>query len=109
TASRAPSTAGTALIIKGAENALQVAETDRLPVHWYSWNNARDLLKSPAIGTDEDGTSNDSVWRVILDVDNALAGEREPEPSGWLTKIRRLRNRIAHQDTLTRRHPLGGG
>lgn len=100
--------AGTALVIKGSENALDVAEADRLPVHWYSWNNARDLLKTPAIGTDADGTSNDLVWRVILDVDNALAGEKDTEPSGWLAKIRRLRNRVAHQDTLARRHQLGG-
>jgi hypothetical protein len=100
--------AGTALIIKGAENALDVAETDRLPTHWYSWNSARDLLKTTAIGTDADGTSNDLVWRVILDVDNALAGEKDAEPFGWLAKIRRLRNRVAHQDTLARRHQLGG-
>lgn len=100
--------AGTALIIKGAENALDVAETDRLPVHWYSWSNARNLLKTPAIGTLEDGTSNDAVWRVILDVDSALAIDKDSQPSGWLSKIRRLRNRVARQDTLARRHQIDG-
>jgi len=54
-----------------------VAETDRFPVYWYYWNTARDLLKAPAIGTDAVGTSNESVWRVILDVDSALAGEHD--------------------------------
>lgn len=100
--------AGTALLIEGAEHALGVEDHHRLQAHMYSWKNARELLKNPAIGTDPDGTSNDSVWRVILDVDNALAGEQDSKPSGWLAKIRRLRNRVAHQDTLARRHQRGG-
>jgi hypothetical protein len=100
--------AATAVLIQGAENALDVGETDRLEMRWYSWSNARDLLKQPAIGTDADGTSNDHVWRVILDVDNALAGEKDPRPTGWLAHLRRLRNQIAHQDTLARHHAAGG-
>jgi hypothetical protein len=100
--------AGTALIIKGAENALELDEPDRLPMRWYSWKNARDLLSKPAIGTDPDGTSNDAVWRVILDVDNALAGERDAVPTGWLAQLRRFRNQVAHQDTLARHHNADG-
>jgi hypothetical protein len=100
--------AGTALIIKGAESALGLGESRRLPVRSYSWKNARILLSKPAIGTDPDGTSNDAVWRVILDVDNALAGERDPVPTGWLARLRRLRNQVAHQDTLARNHVVGG-
>ena len=100
--------AGTALLIKGAENALDMDETDRLPVHRYSWGNARNLLKTPAIGTNENGTSNDAVWRVILDVDNALAIDKDSQPIGWLAKVRRLRNRVAHPDTLARRHQIDG-
>jgi len=100
--------AGTAFLIQGAETALDLDESDRLPVHWYSWMNARDLLSMPAIGTDPDGTSNDDVWRVILDIDTALAGEGDPTPSGWLAQLRRLRNQVAHQDTLARHHVAGG-
>jgi hypothetical protein len=100
--------AGTALLIQGAENALDLKESDRLQVQWYSWKNARDLLKRPAIGTDPDGTTNDDVWRVIVDVDNALAGDRDPVPIGWLAQLRRLRNQVAHQDTLARQHDVGG-
>lgn len=100
--------AGTALLIQGAETALEFNESDRLQVRWYSWRNARDLLMNPAIGTDPDGTSNDGVWRVILDVDNALAGEKDPTPIGWLAQLRRFRNQIAHKDTLARRHNIAG-
>jgi hypothetical protein len=100
--------AGAALLIKGAENALEFDEPDRLPMRWYSWKNARDLLSKPAIGTDPDGTSNDALWRVILDVDNALAGERDAVPTGWLAQLRRFRNQVAHQDTLARHHNADG-
>ena len=48
------------------------------------------------------------VWRVILDIDNALEGERSERPQGWLAPIRRLRNRVAHQDGLSRAHNIGG-
>ena len=100
--------AGIALLIEGAEIALEVDEADKLPVHRYSWEQARERLKQPAIGTDADGTSNEEVWRLILDIDNALVGEREPRPGGWLAQLRRLRNRVAHQDTLARHHNTGG-
>lgn len=99
--------AGTALLIQGAEDALDTDEPNRLPMQRYSWTNARDLLKNPAIGTDaDDGTSNDLLWRV--DIDNALATDSNAEPFGWLAKVRRLRNRVAHQDTLGRDHQRGG-
>jgi len=100
--------AGTSLLIRGAENALELEESDRLHVHRYSWRNAWDLLKGPELGTDPDGTSNEEVWRVILDVDNALAGERDETPTGWLPQLRRLRNQVAHQDTLARHHTSDG-
>jgi hypothetical protein len=100
--------AGTSLLIRGAESVLKLEEADRLPDHRYSWKSARDLLKRPELGTDPDGTSNDEVWRVILDVDNALAGERDETPTGWLSQLRRLRNQVAHQDTLARHHTTDG-
>lgn len=100
--------AAVALLIQGAEIVLEVPEADRLPVRRYSWKNARDLLKTRAIGTDPDGTSNDVVWRLILDIDDALDGESDPSPSGWLAQLRRLRNQIAHQDTLARHHYTDG-
>lgn len=96
--------AGTALLIRAAETFLDVEEDDRLLVHRYSWANARRLLEKPEVGTNTDGPANDGVWRVIIDIDNALAGERDPDPSGWLAQLRRLRNRVAHQDTLARHH-----
>lgn len=100
--------AGTALLIKAAENALETEPEDRLPVYRYSWSAARDLLTSAALGTNPDLTPNDDVWRVVLDVDNALDGERNPRPGGWLAQLRRLRNQVAHQDTLARHHKPGG-
>lgn len=98
--------AGTAMLIQGAESALQIDKP--LPVFRYSWENARTLLTKKDIGTDPDGTPNDRVWRLIIDVDNALDGERNPVPTGWLAVLRRLRNRVAHQDTLARHHNIGG-
>lgn len=96
--------AAVGLLIRGAEEALHVPEPKQLQVHRYSWRAARDLLAKPAIGTTERGTSKDSVWRVILDVDNALAGESDTTPVGWLAQLRRWRNQVAHQDTLARIH-----
>ena len=68
----------------------------------YNWETCRDLLKESDVAYVE-------VWRVILDVDNALDGESRPDPLGWLARLRRLRNRVAHSDSLARRHPAGGG
>lgn len=100
--------AGIALLIEGTEVKLDVAEADKLQVHRYSWNEARDLLKKPTIGTNSNGTPNDNVWRLVLDIDNALDGERSPRPGGWLAQLRRLRNHVAHQDTLARHHNIAG-
>jgi hypothetical protein len=93
--------AGVALLIRGVEDARDVAVDDRLPVFRYRWEACRDLLKQADI-------SNDQVWRLILDVDNALDGETRPEPVGWLAQLRRLRNRVAHQDSLARHHDVDG-
>jgi hypothetical protein len=100
--------AGTALLIQGAEKTLELDESERLQAHMYSWRTARDLLTEPAIGTEADGTTNADVWRVILDIDNALAGETARTPSGRLAQLRRFRNQVAHQDTLARHHIAGG-
>lgn len=93
--------AGVALLIRAAESARDIDEDDRLPVYRYRWELCRDMLKQPGIATDE-------VRRLILDVDNAIAGETLPEPIGWLAQLRRLRTRIAHQDSLARHHEIGG-
>lgn len=99
--------AATGLLIRSAETSLDVDVDDRVPVYRYSWGRARSLLSLPAIGTDPDLTANDEVWRVIVDVDNALADEDKATPSGWLAQLRRLRNQLAHQDSLARVHTLG--
>lgn len=39
---------------------------------------------------------------------NALADESSPVPTGWLAQVRRLRNQVAHQDSLARVHSVGG-
>jgi hypothetical protein len=96
--------AATAVLIEGAENALHLADSDRLPVRDYSWSRLRKMLAGPKIGSNADGMTNDHVWRLVLDVDNALDGANDPVPTGWLASLRRLRNRVAHQDTLARHH-----
>jgi hypothetical protein len=93
--------AGVALLIRAVENARDVGVDDRMPVFRYRWEGCRDMLK-------QDDISNDHVWRLILDVDNAIDGESLPAPSGWLAQLRRLRNRVAHQDSLARHHEIGG-
>lgn len=100
--------AAVGLLIETAENALEVPPDRRRPVHRYNWAAARHLLKQPKIGTDADGTSNTEIWRTILDIDNALAGEADPTPEGWLAQLRRRRNRVAHKDTLARHHHSDG-
>jgi hypothetical protein len=93
--------AGVALLIQAVENSRDVDVDDRLPVFRYSWERCRDMLKQADI-------ANDAVWRLILDVDNAIDGEALPEPIGWLAQPRRLRNRAAHQDSLARHHGARG-
>lgn len=100
--------AGTALVINGAETALDLDEPDRLPVHQYSWAKACALLRKPGVGADPGGASHDAVSRVIRDVEKALAGERDSVPTGWLAELRRFRNHVAHQDTLARHHDADG-
>jgi hypothetical protein len=46
--------------------------------------------------------ANDDVSGLILDVDGAIDGETSPQPAGWLAQLRRLRNRVAHTDSLAR-------
>lgn len=89
--------AGVALLIGAVENARDVDVEERLPVFRYKWERCRDMLKQGDV-------ANDDVWRLILDVDNAIAGENLPVPEGWLAQLRRLRNRAAHQESLARHH-----
>lgn len=89
--------AAVALLIRTVETVRDIDADDRLPVFRYKWERCRDMLKQADI-------ANDFVWRLILDVDNAIEGETLAEPSGWLAQLRRLRNRVAHQDSLARHH-----
>jgi hypothetical protein len=93
--------AGVALLIRAVEHVRDVDPDSRLPEFPYRWEACRDMLKHEDI-------ANDNVWRLILDVDNAIDGETMPEPIGWLAQLRRLRNRVAHQDSLARHHEIGG-
>lgn len=97
--------AGVGLLIRTAEELLEVPSEKRLRSFEYRWSRCRDLLKQPSIA--QDGRY-DTVWRLILDVENALDGEKSDRPLGWLAQLRRLRNRVAHQDGLSRAHNIGG-
>ncbi|KRC66097.1 hypothetical protein ASE12_15840 [Aeromicrobium sp. Root236] len=92
--------AGITLLIRAVEEARDVSVDDRLPVFRYRWERCRDMLKQSDI-------ANDSVWRLILEIDAAIEGETHLEPAGWLAQLRRLRNRAAHQDSLSRHHEAG--
>jgi hypothetical protein len=93
--------AGVTLLIRAVETARDLDIDDRMSVHLYNWERCRDMLRQA-------GIANEDVWRLILDVDNALAGESQAFPDGWLAQLRRLRNRVAHQDSLARIHEVGG-
>lgn len=93
--------AGVALLIGATEFVRDVATDDRVPVFKYRWELCRDMLTQSDV-------ANDDVWRLILDIDTAVEGETWPEPTGWLARLRRLRNRVAHQDSLARHHDIGG-
>lgn len=92
--------AGITLLIRAVEDARDIKFDDRLPVFRYKWERCRDMLKQPDI-------ANDNVWLLIVNIDTAIDGESLPEPSGWLAQLRRLRNRAAHQDSLSRHHEAG--
>ncbi|KAA1395118.1 hypothetical protein [Aeromicrobium ginsengisoli] len=92
--------AGITLLIRAVEEARDVSVDNRLPVFRYRWERCRDMLKQSDI-------ANDSVWRLILEIDAAIEGETHLEPAGWLAQLRRLRNRAAHQDSLSRHHEAG--
>jgi hypothetical protein len=94
--------AGVALLIRTVEDSRQVEVDDRLPVYRHNWDRCRDMLKQADI-------ANDDVWALMLRIDEAMEGESWREPSGWLARVRRLRNRVAHQDSLARRHAVGVG
>lgn len=94
--------AGVALLIRAVEHARDVDIDERLPVYRHNWDRCRDMLNSR-------DTANDDVWALILRIDEAIEGESWPEPSGWLAQLRRLRNRVAHQDSLARHHEVGVG
>ena len=92
--------AGVTLLIRAVEDARDIDLDDRLPVFRYKWDRCRDMLKQSDIATDD-------VWGLILEIDGAIDGETLPEPTGWLAQLRRLRNRAAHQDSLSRHHEAG--
>lgn len=100
--------ASMALLIQAAENNLDLDESDRLQVHKYSWKTARDMLSKLTTVAVTDKTTRDAVRQVIVEVDEALEGESDPAPTGWLAQLRRLRNHVAHQETLARHHNIGG-
>lgn len=84
----------------GESAALLTRAVEDAPVYRYKWERCRDMLKQPEV-------ANDVVWRLILDVDGVIDGESLPEPIGWMALVRRLRNRVAHLDSLARHHEVG--
>lgn len=91
--------AAVALLIAAAENALAVEADRKLRVHLFSWEKCRALLVSPEVATD-------LAWRAVVDADTAMEGWNWDEPVGWLAKLRRMRNAVAHRESLARHHSL---
>jgi hypothetical protein len=91
--------AAVALLIAASEKALAVETQGRLPVHLFSWEKCRALLVKPEVASDV-------VWRAVLDVDSAMEGWNWDEPIGWLARLRRTRNAVAHRESLARHHSL---
>lgn len=89
--------AALAFLIRATEDARDIDVDDRLPGFRYSWERCRAMLTRADV-------ANDVVWRLVIDVDTAIEGESLPEPIGWLARLRRLRNRVAHQEGLARHH-----
>ncbi|WP_432882544.1 hypothetical protein ACQPYH_39760 [Kribbella sp. CA-245084] len=85
-------------IISEAEEFLNVSKAT--PVHRYSWDTCRPLLKKLP------ETCLPPPRALIETVDSALEGKSSPEPIGWLAVLQRLRNRAIHQNSL-RRHIYG--
>lgn len=95
--------AAIALLIPSLEELLETPK--RTPSYTYGWGKARPLLLGPgfAAALAREGLGEwDAPARLRAEVDAALAGEKDPVPSGWLTVLRRLRNRTTHQDALSR-------
>jgi hypothetical protein len=92
--------AGVALLIQAVEAGREVDEQDRLPDHRYNWSQFRAMLTQSDI-------ARDVVRRLIVNIDEALDGEATSQPKGWMARLRRLRNRVAHQSSLARMHEIG--
>lgn len=91
--------ASVALLIAAAEKALDVEPELKLRVHLFSWEKCRALLVQPAVASD-------TTWKAVLDADAAMEGWNWDEPVGWLARLRRMRNVVAHRESLARHHSL---
>jgi hypothetical protein len=91
--------AAVALLITAAEEKLAIVHERRLRVHLFSWEKCRELLVKPAVASD-------ATWRAVLDTDTAMEGWNWDEPIGWLARLRRMRNLVAHRESLARHHSL---
>lgn len=65
-----------------------------LPPHRYDWPNAKQLAAGPPA----------ILLTCMRTVDAALVGANQATPTGWLARLRRLRNRAAHQNTIVRHY-----
>jgi hypothetical protein len=84
--------------IMAIEHKRGVQEADRTPTWRRTWKRAKRLAdRQPPIRLS-----------ARADVDIAMAGEMDAEPTGWLAQLRRLRNRSTHEDTLARHLRRGG-
>lgn len=102
--------ASVALLIQNAEEKLGVPAAKRIPAHRYSWTKFKELaarFKDPA--ADAGSVAWNGLCALITEVDDALQGATDPEPTGWLAILRRLRNRSTHQQSLSRRWESDAG
>jgi hypothetical protein len=98
--------ASVALMISSAERALGVPDDERLPPHRYDWAAFKKIAQRPhedrGQATMPSIMSFPGVPELLDDVDQALEGQFDESPAGWLATLRRLRNQPMHQSALPR-------
>jgi hypothetical protein len=95
--------AAVALLITSTEQARGVADKDRLPAHKYGWSSFTRLAQKQEPEGPAPGIRDfPGVADLMRGVDEALLGQFDDTPIGWLAILRRLRNLPMHQSSLPR-------
>lgn len=88
--------ASIALLIIAAERRLNTPEANRTKPYAYGWRCFKQLIAGTAV------EALPGMSDMTDEVNAALEGQSDDNPTGWLAIIRRLRNRITHQTSLPR-------